>query len=149
MPREATLASRQNKTVKELARSVFDSKIPIISAIGHEPDVTLLDLAADVRAATPTAAIIECLPEKQELLFTIDKYKAELIKAIKRIVSFEEQRLQDIRLPRIEERFNNVTNSYNLNLKRLDLAKLNFFEKKELAMDSREKDSIPWIIKEF
>ena len=57
---------------EDVVRAAKASDIPLISAIGHEPDVTLLDLAADVRAATPTAAIIECLPEKQELLFTID-----------------------------------------------------------------------------
>jgi len=124
---------------EDVVRAAKASHIPLISAIGHEPDVTLLDLAADVRVATPTAAIVECLPEKKELLFTINKYKEELIKTIKRIVTFEEQRLQDIRLPRIEERFNNVTNSYNLNLKRLNSAKLNFFEKKELEMDSKGK----------
>lgn len=47
-----------------LLDAVFQSKIPIISAIGHETDVTLLDLVADVRASTPTQAAEMAIPEK-------------------------------------------------------------------------------------
>jgi len=50
-----------------VVRSVFNSKVPIISAIGHETDFTLLDFVADVRAATPTAAAEIAVPEKKNL----------------------------------------------------------------------------------
>jgi exodeoxyribonuclease VII large subunit len=52
---------------ENVVRAVFQSKIPIISAIGHETDFTLLDFVADVRAATPTAAAEIAVPEMKNL----------------------------------------------------------------------------------
>ncbi len=50
-----------------VARAVYNSAIPTISAVGHEIDVTISDLAADARAATPTAAAMIATPDKDEL----------------------------------------------------------------------------------
>lgn len=55
---------------ERVARAVFTSKIPIVSAVGHESDWTLIDFVADLRAATPSAAAELCIPEvltKREL----------------------------------------------------------------------------------
>ena len=49
-----------------VARAVFNCTIPVISAIGHETDFTIIDFVADIRAATPTAAIEICLPDKKQ-----------------------------------------------------------------------------------
>ena len=51
-----------------LARAIFDSKIPVISAIGHEVDTTIADLVADCRASTPTKAGVVAVPDMQEIL---------------------------------------------------------------------------------
>ena len=51
-----------------VAQAIFQSKIPIVSAIGHEVDVTLADLVADVRAATPSHAAELVVPDRSELL---------------------------------------------------------------------------------
>jgi exodeoxyribonuclease VII large subunit len=51
-----------------LARAIYNSKIPIISAVGHEYDTTIADLVADKRAATPTKAGIVAVPDMQEVL---------------------------------------------------------------------------------
>lgn len=51
-----------------VARAIFESRIPIISAVGHEVDITISDLVADVRAPTPTAAAQMAVPDKRELL---------------------------------------------------------------------------------
>jgi len=70
---------------ENVVRAVFQSKIPIISAIGHEIDFTLLDFVADVRAATPTAAAEIAVPEMRSLerqlndLFKNLKFTTELV----------------------------------------------------------------------
>ena len=51
-----------------LARAIFDSNIPIISAVGHEVDVTVADFVADARASTPTKAGVVAVPDMQEVL---------------------------------------------------------------------------------
>lgn len=64
---------------ENVVKAVFASKIPIISAIGHETDFTLLDFVADYRASTPTAAAEKAVPEKNNLAEKIFALKKQLI----------------------------------------------------------------------
>ena len=59
-----------------VARAIFQSQIPIISAIGHETDTTIADFVSDLRAATPTAAAELAVPSKTELLDRILGYRS-------------------------------------------------------------------------
>lgn len=61
-----------------VVRAAFDSKIPIISAIGHETDFTLLDLVADLRAPTPTAAAEMSVPVVSELMINLRNHHVTL-----------------------------------------------------------------------
>ena len=63
---------------EDLVRAVSEAKIPIISAIGHETDTTLIDLVADVRAPTPTAAAEIALPNRTEILRELNHLSASL-----------------------------------------------------------------------
>jgi exodeoxyribonuclease VII large subunit len=61
-----------------VVRAVANSVIPIISAIGHETDTTLIDYAADQRAPTPTGAAEMAVPRRMDLLYTLDEYTGRL-----------------------------------------------------------------------
>ncbi|MCZ6105045.1 exodeoxyribonuclease VII large subunit [Campylobacter ureolyticus] len=66
-----------------LARTIFEAKTPIISAVGHEIDFSISDLVADHRSITPTASMIDLLPDKNELMQKIDNFETNFKKAIK------------------------------------------------------------------
>lgn len=66
-----------------LARAIFEAKTPIISAVGHEIDFSISDFVADHRSITPTASMIDLLPDKNELIQKIDNFETNLKKAIK------------------------------------------------------------------
>ncbi|MCI5065961.1 exodeoxyribonuclease VII large subunit [bacterium] len=61
-----------------VVREIFASRIPVISAVGHEVDVTLSDLVADCRAPTPTAAGEMVVPRRQDLLQELDRAERSL-----------------------------------------------------------------------
>ena len=67
-----------------VAMAIYNSKIPIISAVGHETDYTISDFVADLRAPTPSAAAELCVPDYREILFTIDKLLDSLEDGISR-----------------------------------------------------------------
>lgn len=56
---------------EQLARAIYASSVPVVSAVGHETDVSIADLVADVRAATPSAAAELCVPDQRELMQVI------------------------------------------------------------------------------
>ncbi|MFA5220249.1 MAG: exodeoxyribonuclease VII large subunit [Bacilli bacterium] len=72
---------------EELARTIFNSKIPIVSGVGHEGDYTITDFVSDKRAATPTAAAMLITPEKDALLNLIQNKKYTINNYIKRKIN--------------------------------------------------------------
>lgn len=67
-----------------VVQAIADSQLPIIAGIGHETDTTLTDLAADVRAPTPTAAAELIAPDKAGLIQQIDQHQQRLQKVVQR-----------------------------------------------------------------
>lgn len=72
-----------------VARSIYRSAIPVVSAVGHEIDFTISDMVADVRAATPTAAAQIAVPDTGELLEEIRKRKQELLQQLQNKVMYQ------------------------------------------------------------
>lgn len=63
---------------ERVARAIFACTIPVISAVGHEPDVTIADFVADLRAPTPSGAAELAVPEQNELRLSIDQAAARM-----------------------------------------------------------------------
>ncbi len=74
-----------------LARAIFDSKIPVISAVGHEIDTTIADLVADARASTPTKAGVTAVPDIQEVLEQLARLQERAESKVKLLVHNAEQ----------------------------------------------------------
>lgn len=85
-----------------LVRAAFASRIPLISAIGHETDTTLIDLVADQRAPTPTGAAEMAVPVRSELLLNISETGERLVRALRRNLVRSRDRISAARLPRPE-----------------------------------------------
>jgi exodeoxyribonuclease VII large subunit len=79
-----------------LARAIYDSKIPIISAVGHEIDTTIADLVADARASTPTKAGVVAVPDAREVLEKLSVAESRLTGDIESVIELAGQRLQTI-----------------------------------------------------
>ncbi|MFP5109603.1 exodeoxyribonuclease VII large subunit [Neobacillus sp. C211] len=76
-----------------VARAIFSSDIPIISAVGHETDFTIADFVADLRAPTPTGAAELAVPHIDELLDRVLQRQTRLLRTMKGKFQFEKERL--------------------------------------------------------
>lgn len=86
---------------ESVARAIFSSKIPVISAVGHEPDVTIADFVADVRAATPSNAAELAVPDINDTRYALGAAEARVRQAIGRELSSKRQRLNDLSEKRV------------------------------------------------
>lgn len=84
-----------------LARAVFNSKIPVISAVGHETDFTICDFVADLRASTPSAAAELCVPNIEEELAGLEGLYYTLLSGMRRRLESCGQRLDSLPQPEL------------------------------------------------
>jgi exodeoxyribonuclease VII large subunit len=80
-----------------VARAIFNSKLPIISAVGHETDFTIADFVADIRAPTPSAAAEIAVPDRQELYNKVMRLKELLIERQRRNIRDSSFRIDELR----------------------------------------------------
>ena len=80
-----------------VAEAIFKSKVPIISAVGHEIDFTIADFVADARAETPTGAAEIAVPSYVDIINLINQYKIRLNKGINNIINERKIKLDSIK----------------------------------------------------
>jgi len=78
-----------------VARAIYNSNIPVISAVGHEVDVTIADLVADARASTPTKAGVIAVPDIKEVLSQINQFGKNLAERLRWIMQLNTQRVDE------------------------------------------------------
>lgn len=96
---------------EEVAMAFFNSKKPIISAVGHEIDFLLTDLVADARAATPTQAVEMSIPDKETLLMDLKNKEKYIINILKSTLNEMKKnlilRIENYNLKKFKDNFNN------------------------------------------
>lgn len=109
-----------------LARAIYDSEIPVISAVGHEIDFSISDFVADMRAETPTAAAEMAVPDIGELLNRVDQLKDDLLNVLESKVRYDELRAETL--------LKNMRNDFE---KRIS-DRLNSLERLKLILDEND-----------
>lgn len=80
-----------------VARAIYDSKVPVISAVGHEIDITISDYVADLRAPTPTAAAELAVPDINTIITYLDTAKNRLYTAMNSIINLNLSKLDSFK----------------------------------------------------
>ena len=119
-----------------VARSTFSSTIPIISAVGHETDTTLIDFVSDMRAPTPTAAAELAVPVRLDLLADLNSLNTRSARALTNTMLVKRQRLVDLvrALPRPETLILNSQQRLDILESRLPSALRSFVQDQHLRL---------------
>ena len=86
---------------ERVARAIYASRIPVISAVGHEPDVTISDYVADRRASTPSNAAEIAVPDCREVMEALNAYEIRGSQAMRKKLAFLAERLESLRNKRV------------------------------------------------
>ena len=126
-----------------VARSIYNSRVPIISGVGHEIDYTISDFVADLRAPTPTGAATMAVPDRGEILRYLDTCRGRLKKALlNKIDNYSEilkkyksnyllnnpKRMYEVKEQKLDTLYDklniDITNIINMNIHKLDTIKI-------------------------
>jgi exodeoxyribonuclease VII large subunit len=119
-----------------VVRAVAESHIPVISAVGHETDVTLVDFAADKRAPTPTAAAEFAVPVRLQLAQTLHQYESRLSSRCQQSLALYESQLEALKrgFPSLETWIEGCTQRLDDYSERLVNGQLRFLQQNQTTL---------------
>lgn len=120
-----------------LARAVYDCKIPVISAIGHETDLSILDLVADARASTPTQAAMIASPDQNELLQLVDNCTTRMTNALNSVIKNKEEKFKILKMNPTISSFSTEIRELNRNVYDL-ISRMNISINTSLSSDEKD-----------
>ena len=86
---------------ERVAQAIYESEIPVISAVGHEPDVTISDFVADLRAATPSNAAELAVPDQMELRQKLMTARSRMLQAMEKKLKLSRQQIESMQQKRV------------------------------------------------
>lgn len=126
-----------------VVRAAFESRIPLISAVGHETDTTLIDYVADVRAPTPTAAAELATPVLTQVWDDLESLRRRLTQALYRILETAILRLRNYKLPKFDYILNEKEFRIDDNFERLMRSLTHYSDHHEKTLKSLKKRLLP------
>lgn len=123
-----------------VVRAVYNSDIPIVSAVGHETDTMLIDYVADVRAPTPTGAAEFVVPVKSDLMSTLMLHGSRMINSIHRLYTENKNILDGLArgIPNLEQILSDNVQKLDDRVERLNLAFKNYLSVKNNQLGLNE-----------
>lgn len=144
---DVIIAGRGGGSIEELwafneevvAEAIYNSSIPVISAVGHETDFTIADFTADLRAATPSAAAELAVPDMQSLMNKISQYQYVLNTSIANCISSRRARVEKISkdnvFRQLERKILNMNQTLDTLDKYLDINIMNILKSNRNELD--------------
>lgn len=120
-----------------VARSIFLSEIPIISAVGHETDFTIADYVADIRAATPSEAAQIAVPDIKELIQYLNFYKDNILNTLKRFIHSLDLRVSYCNMESLRNQLLNRLKFYSMMSDKLSIELIHFSQDKLSVLESQ------------
>ena len=108
-----------------VADAIFKANTPIISAVGHESDVSISDFVADIRASTPSNAIELALPDRQELLIYLDNIRDNYNMRFSHIISSKEHQINSLKQNFAQ---NSILGKFKIKTEQINILKQNFHQ---------------------
>ena len=124
---------------ESVVRAVYHSDIPVISAVGHETDTTLIDYVSDLRAPTPTGAAEKVVPVRDDLIVGLQTTSARLTEGLYHLLETKKLQLNTFSIPNLSDVINHLIQKLDDRTERLNYAFTSFLSQINLRLETNTK----------